>query len=143
MAAQRPALEKARLELASDRSAHRRGETARIAAIAQVEQGWHIQSHTPSLDYLIPTVLTLDLPDGWADAKIEYPPHRMWTAQFEPDQPLAVYEGRVRFLATVEVPGRLEGRRRRGRGAPPLPGLRRSSVSAAARGHRDRGPADR
>ena len=28
----------------------------------------------------------------------------MWTAQFEPDQPLAVYEGRVRFLATVEVP---------------------------------------
>ena len=104
VAAQRPALEKARLELASDRSAHRRGETARIAAIAQVEQGWHIQSHTPSLDYLIPTVLTLDLPDGWADAKIEYPPHRMWTAQFEPDQPLAVYEGRVRFLATVEVP---------------------------------------
>ncbi|HEX2464201.1 MAG TPA: thioredoxin family protein [Thermoanaerobaculia bacterium] len=102
--AQRPALEKARLELASDRSAYRGGETARIAAMAQVEQGWHIQSHTPSLDYLIPTVLTLDLPDGWAEAKIEYPPHRMWTAQFEPDQPLAVYEGKVRFLATVAIP---------------------------------------
>jgi thiol:disulfide interchange protein len=103
-AAQRPGLERAKLGLASDRTAHRAGETARIAAVVDVEPGWHIQSHTPTFDYLIPTELTVEVPAGWRAAQIEYPPHQMWTAQFEPDAPLAVYQGRVRILATVAVP---------------------------------------
>jgi thiol:disulfide interchange protein len=102
-AAQRPGMEKARLELAVDRTSYLAGERARIAAVAVVEDGWHIQSHTPSFDYLIPTELTVELPAGWAPAEIEYPRHTLWTAQFEPT-PLAVYEGRVRILAAVAVP---------------------------------------
>jgi thiol:disulfide interchange protein len=100
--AQRPS-DKARLELATDRTSYQRGERARIAAVAAVEDGWHIQSHTPSFDYLIPTELTVELPAGWDAAEIEYPPHTMWTAQFEPE-PLAVYEGRVRIIASLTVP---------------------------------------
>ncbi|HVR29199.1 MAG TPA: thioredoxin family protein [Thermoanaerobaculia bacterium] len=102
-AAQRPPLDKARLSLAADRTSYVAGEQARLAAVAEVEDGWHIQSHTPTFDYLIPTELTLELPVGWASGAIEYPPHRMWTAQFE-DEPLAVYEGEVRMLAAVTVP---------------------------------------
>jgi suppressor for copper-sensitivity B len=101
--AQRPGMEKARLELAADRTSYQPAERARIAAVATVEDGWHIQSHTPSFEYLIPTVLTLELPEGWGEAKITYPPHKMWTAQFE-TEPLAVYEGIVPFLAEVTVP---------------------------------------
>jgi suppressor for copper-sensitivity B len=103
VAAQRPQLDKARLELAADRTSYLAGGEARLAAVAWVEAGWHIQSHTPSFDYLIPTELTLELPAGWTASAIEYPQHKMWTAQFE-TKPLAVYEGEVRMLATVTVP---------------------------------------
>jgi len=103
LGAQPPPLAKARLELAADRTSYAAGERFRIAAIADVDPGWHIQSHTPSFDYLIPTALTLELPDGWVEAEIEYPPHELWTSQFE-DEPLAVYDGRVRILAASTVP---------------------------------------
>lgn len=95
--------EKAKLALAEDRTAYEPGTVARIAAVLTVEEGWHVQSHTPSFDYLIPTVLTLDLPVGFREVAIVYPPHEMWKADFE-EQPLAVYQNEVHIVATVEVP---------------------------------------
>ena len=101
--AQRPPIEKAKLELATDRSAYLAGGEARIAATIEVDPGWHIQSNTPSFDYLIPTQLELRLPSGWAEAKIEYPDHIFWSSEFE-EEPLAVFEGTTNILASVVIP---------------------------------------
>src|SRR6185436_19837307 len=71
--------EKAALSLTADRTAYEPGETARIAAKVTVEAGWHVNSNTPTFDYLIPTKLDLELPDGWSDEAVRYPKHEMQT----------------------------------------------------------------
>ena len=101
--AQRPKLEKARAELFSDRDSYAPGTTARLVVRLQVDAGWHIQSHTPSFDYLIPTELEIVAPEGWVVAEVSYPDHIFWTAEFE-DEPLAVYEGAVSIFADVKLP---------------------------------------
>jgi suppressor for copper-sensitivity B len=95
--------EKARLAILADRTAYDAGATARVAARVTIEPGWHVNSHEPSLEYLIPTVLDLELPTGWPDEKVRYPPHEMQTFAFE-EQPLAVYDGEVAILSEVGIP---------------------------------------
>jgi suppressor for copper-sensitivity B len=106
--AQRPRLERAELSLAVDRSSYAAGDTARIAARLVVEPGWHVQSNTPTFDYLIPTELSLTAPPGWLVGDVTYPRHTMWTAEFE-DEPLAVYEGEVLLFAELAVPSEARG----------------------------------
>lgn len=94
---------KAELELVADRTSYAPGSPARIAARVEIEPGWHVNSHTPTFEWLIPTELRLELPEGWPAAAVEYPPHAMKTFAFE-DEPLAVYDGEVVILARLEVP---------------------------------------
>ena len=101
--AQRPRIEKARVELFADRDGYAAGSTARFVARVEIDEGWHVQSHTPSYDYLIPTELELGTPEGWTAAEPEYPAHLFWTAEFE-EEPLAVYEGTVSIFADVRLP---------------------------------------
>lgn len=100
---QRPPVDKANLALFADRAAYAAGDLARVAAVVEVDPGWHIQSHTPSFDYLIPTELRLELPAGWPAAEISYPEHTFWSFEFE-DEPLAVYEGTLRILGALTIP---------------------------------------
>ena len=95
--------EKAEVGLVADRTAYEPGETARVAAKITVEEGWHVNSNTPTFDYLIPTKLDLQLPAGWPDEAVRYPKHDMQTFAFA-DQPLAVYDGEFVILAEVKVP---------------------------------------
>ena len=95
--------EQADLSLTADRTAYEPGETARIAAKVTVESGWHVNSNTPTFDYLIPTKLDLELPEGWPDEAVRYPRHEMQTFAFA-DQPLAVYDGQFVILSEVKVP---------------------------------------
>ena len=67
--AQRPT-DKARVELASDRTAHARGSAARIAAVVDVDAGWHIQSHQPTFHY----------PRFWEESQIRWVRLRVSTA---------------------------------------------------------------
>src|SRR6185436_11479603 len=101
--AQPPREEKADLSVAADRTAYEPGETARIAAKVTVEEGWHVNSNTPTFDYLIPTKLNLELPAGWPDEYVRYPKHEMKTFAFA-DQPLAVYDGELVILSEVKLP---------------------------------------
>jgi suppressor for copper-sensitivity B len=101
--AQPPREEKARLSLTADRTAYEPGETARIAAKMTIEDGWHVNSNSPTFDYLIPTKLDLELPAGWPGETLHYPKHEMKTFAFA-DQPLAVYDGEAVILAEVKVP---------------------------------------
>ena len=84
------------------------GATIDVVAQLSIAQGWHLQSHQPSFDYLIPTELTLTLPAGWPAATITYPPDASYSPAFSPT-PLAVYEGDVQIHAAVTVPADAQG----------------------------------
>jgi len=107
-AAQDARREKARLELAADRTAHDPGTTARIAAVVEIEPGWHVQAHVPTYDWLIPTVLTVAAPTGWGAAEIAYPEPQPYKFGFA-EEPLAVYEGRIVLIADLPVPADAAG----------------------------------
>lgn len=106
---------KAEMELVADRTSYAPGSQARIAARVEIERGWHVNSHTPTFEWLIPTELRLELPEGWPEPRVEYPPHAMKTFAFE-DEPLAVYDGEVVILAHLTVPEGVAGDRARIRG---------------------------
>ena len=108
--------EKAEIGLVADRTAYEPGETARVAAKVTVEEGWHVNSNTPTFDYLIPTKLDLELPAGWPDEALRYPKHEMQTFAFA-DQPLAVYDGEFVILAEVKVPAEAQNGKVEVRGA--------------------------
>jgi suppressor for copper-sensitivity B len=95
--------QKASFVLNLDRTAYDAGAPARVAALVTIEPEWHVNSHQPTFDYLIPTVLTLALPDGWSQAKVHYPQAEMQKFAFA-DQPLAVYDGDVVIVADLQVP---------------------------------------
>ena len=94
---------KAALELAADRTSYAPGYPARVAARIEIEDGWHINSHEPTFEWLIPTRLRLELPEGWPEATVAYPPHEMQTFGFEAE-PLAVYDGEVVIVADLAIP---------------------------------------
>jgi thiol:disulfide interchange protein len=98
-----PRPEKAKLALQAEHAAVAAGETARISALVSIEAGWHVNSHTPTFDYLIPTELELELPAGWPAAAIDYPPAKKKTFAFA-EVPLSVYDGDVVIAAQVKLP---------------------------------------
>jgi suppressor for copper-sensitivity B len=109
-AAQMEVPAKARVELAADRTAYAGGAEARIAARIAIEPGWHVNSHTPTFEYLIPTELRLELPAGWSEPALEYPQAKLQKFAFE-EQPLSVYDGTVTVVARLAVPAKArEGR---------------------------------
>jgi thiol:disulfide interchange protein len=95
--------QKAKVELLADRSAYPPGSTARLAAVMVIEKGWHTNSHRPSYDWLIPTDLTLTLPESWTEPEITYPEGGKKAFSYT-DGPISIYEGTVRFLTSVPVP---------------------------------------
>jgi len=98
-----PRPEKAKLALQAEHPAVAAGDTARISALVSIEAGWHVNSHTPTFDYLIPTELELELPAGWPRANVDYPPAKKKSFAFA-DVPLSVYDGDVVIAAQVKVP---------------------------------------
>jgi thiol:disulfide interchange protein len=101
--AQIPRQQKASFVLNADRTAYDAGKPARVAALVTIEHGWHVNSHKPTFDYLLPTVLTLTLPAGWPPEQVTYPKAAMKTFSFV-KEPLAVYDGDFVVLAQLQVP---------------------------------------
>lgn len=97
---------KASVEAFADLTSYAAATPARIAAVVTIDDGWHIQSHTPSFKYLIPTELALELPEGWPEPEVRYPAHVMWQSDFEAD-PLAVYEYEAVIHAELDLPSDL------------------------------------
>jgi suppressor for copper-sensitivity B len=96
-------VEKAELSAAADRESYAPGDPVRVVAVMRIDEGWHVNSHWPTFDYLIPTELRLTLPEGWETPEIEYPQGEMDSFAFA-DQPLSVYDGEVKIFATTRVP---------------------------------------
>ena len=66
----------------------------KLAVLAQVVAGFHINDHKPSLDYLIPTELKLEPSDQFTVKTVVYPKGSPKKFAFS-DVPLSVYEGKV------------------------------------------------
>lgn len=94
---------KATLLLEADRTSYAPGGTAQLAATITIENGWHVNSDKPTLEYLIPTKLELTLPAGWAAPEITYPAAKMQKFAFQ-DEPLSVFDGTAVAKARLVVP---------------------------------------
>ncbi|MCP3957156.1 MAG: DUF255 domain-containing protein [bacterium] len=93
----------ASLEVAADRTAHEPGATAKIAARVTVDDTFHVNSNTPTYDWLIATELSFELPEGFGEPRTQYPGHKMMKFEFT-DDPIAVYDGELTIFAEIEVP---------------------------------------
>ena len=63
-------------------------------------EGYHVNSHTPKSELLIPTTLRFDQADGVEPGTLEYPAGKMYSFSFDPSEKLDVYAGDF----TVKMP---------------------------------------
>ena len=105
--AQPPLPSKATINALADRTSYAGGDAVRIAVAVEVEPGWHVNSHTPTYDYLIPTELNIEAPAAWSGTQIDYPAGEMQQFSFA-DDPLSVYDGQFFIYATLTVPRGIE-----------------------------------
>jgi thiol:disulfide interchange protein DsbD len=78
------------------------GATIKVAAIARITPGYHINDHQPTLDYLIPTEWKLELPSPIRVEKTVYPKGELKKFAFS-DTQLSVYEGSLTVGALLRV----------------------------------------
>jgi len=76
------------------------GKTSVVELRFRVMEGFHVNSHTPKSELLIPTNLTLQPAAGVKAATVEYPAGTEYSFSFEPGEKLDVYTGAF----TVKVP---------------------------------------
>jgi hypothetical protein len=94
-----------------------RGKATNVELRFHVGSNFHINSNKPTAEYLIPTILKLDVPTDIVVGKITYPPGEEMSFAFAPDEKLSVYSGefnlvvQVRPLASM-LPGKYEIRGR-------------------------------
>ncbi len=84
----------------------KRGDAAETRLAVHVQNGFHVNSNTPTEDYLIPLKLQWE-PGALASAEIVYPKPEMEKYSFS-DKPLSVFIGDflilVRFKAGADTP---------------------------------------
>ena len=102
-AAQLTKQKKASFVLNADRSAYEPGTTIRLAALVSIDRGWHVNSHKPTFEYLIATVLDVETPAGWPQETVQYPIGVNKSFAFA-NQPLSVYDGDLIILTEIKVP---------------------------------------
>jgi DsbC/DsbD-like thiol-disulfide interchange protein len=96
----RPPQVNAHMLLATD-AAHA-GSKIKLAVVAEIPSGFHINDHKPTLEYLIPTEIILNAPKPLAVEQVFYPRGEARKFSFE-DTPLSVYEGTVVVGVLVDV----------------------------------------
>jgi uncharacterized protein YcnI len=74
-----------------------RGKDFQVAVVVEIAKGFHMNSHKPSDQYLIPTTVTAQLPAGFQLRDTIYPDGRLEKFSFSPSKPLDVYTGTVTF----------------------------------------------
>jgi len=77
------------------------GKAATVEVRFRVDSGFHINSHTPKSELLIPTQLTLQPASGLKVDMIDYPAGSMYSFSFDPKEKLDVYTGEFRVMVHV------------------------------------------
>lgn len=75
----------------------------KLAVVLEVADGYHINAHVPTLNYLIPTNVVFQPPAGIRVSEPLYPPPMTRAFEFAPKAQLAVHEGRVIVTADAEA----------------------------------------
>jgi len=78
------------------------GTTGNIALIADIREGWHINSSSPLDEYLIPTVLEIEVPEGFELLGVLYPEPEIGSLAFSEGR-MSLYHGTVTFGAVVRT----------------------------------------
>ena len=78
------------------------GSTARIAILMKINEGWHLNSHKPTFDYLIGTSFELESKEGVILADVQYPKGKLVALSFA-DQAIDVYEGATTIFAAIKI----------------------------------------
>lgn len=86
-----------------DRTAYEPGSQVLLEVAARIDDGWHVNSNTPTYDFLIPTTLELGLPADWPNPSLEWPPAKEQSFSFA-EVPLSVFDGRFIARARVDIP---------------------------------------
>src|SRR5690606_40699695 len=79
------------------------GQSFQMVVLMDIEEGWHINSNRPTLEWLIGTTLNLDLPDVIQPRDIQYPPFKEYEFSFAQGQLLHVYEGESPIFLSFDV----------------------------------------
>jgi hypothetical protein len=80
------------------------GQTAKLAVLARIKPGYHINDHKPTLDYLIPTKVEFETSPSLKVEKVVYPRGKQVKFDFL-DSPISVYEGEIRLGSVLKVDG--------------------------------------
>jgi thioredoxin:protein disulfide reductase len=95
-----PAVVDAHVVLAT--SAVHEGSTAKLAVVAKITSGYHINAHKPTLDYLIPTEVKFEPAAPLSVGETVYPKGAPLKFEFS-DTPLSVYEGEIVVGAALKI----------------------------------------
>jgi DsbC/DsbD-like thiol-disulfide interchange protein len=90
----------ARVVMATD-AAHP-DSALKLAVLAQVEPGFHINDHKPTLDYLIPTAIKLEPSEPFSIKEVVYPKGTLAKFPFS-DEPISVYQGSLVVGVLLQV----------------------------------------
>jgi len=82
----------------------RPGQNVTLTVDMQIEEGWHVNSSRPTLDYLIPTRVTFPALDAGQVVDVAYPEGHLVELKFAPGEKLSVYEGKTTIRATIRPP---------------------------------------
>jgi DsbC/DsbD-like thiol-disulfide interchange protein len=77
------------------------GKASPVALHFRIAQGFHINSHTPKEDFLIPTSLSIPANSGVALKDTTYPAGSDFTLPLDPDTKLSVYTGEFAIEASL------------------------------------------
>ena len=104
-----PALRKVAAAVAGD--SLRAGGTGRVVVTVTLSPGFHVNSHTPSQEYLIATSIETEAGDGMVIGSWKYPEgeHRKFAFS---EEPIQVYEGTFRVEGEIKAPATLPPSRR-------------------------------
>jgi DsbC/DsbD-like thiol-disulfide interchange protein len=84
-----------------------RGRVFDVGVVVEIQRGYHMNSHKPLDEFLIPTTLTAQLPQGFREVETSYPEGQLRKFAFA-STPLSVYSGsvtlRMRVEATADAP---------------------------------------
>lgn len=86
----------------------RPGDKFKVAVALDIDQGYHINAHVPSEDFLIPTKVIFEPVEGLRFSESKYPPPEYSQFEFWPDKELAVHEGTVIIWAEAEADASLK-----------------------------------
>jgi len=78
------------------------GSVAKIAIVLSIEDGWHVNAHNPTYDYLIGTSVELQSMEGVIIADIRYPEGSLQQFGFADDL-LRVYDGAAPIFLTLKL----------------------------------------